>query len=170
MYHIKLDAAARQELHQRAHQRKVAPRTRDRLEMVRLSDMGWSIPKIAVHLGQHEQTVRSWIKRFLLEGFLGLDDQPHPGQKSAITADILTQVRTWIEKADRTWNAHQIASEVERVYGIKRGYAQWRRLLKSEQMGYKRTSRSLRHKQQPDQKASKQSQLAALEKRGSLAR
>jgi transposase len=170
MYHVKLDDAARQELHLRAHHKQVAPRTRDRLEMVRLSDRGWSIPKIAQHLGQHEQTVRFWIKRFLLQGFCGLDDLPHTGQQSAITAQILGQVRSWIEKADRTWNAHQVAAEVERVYGIKRSYAQWRRLLKKEQMSYKRTSRSLRHKQQTDQKASKQTQLQALEKRGSPAR
>ncbi len=33
--------------------------------MVRLSDAGWRIPRIAIHLNQHEQTVRYWIKAFL---------------------------------------------------------------------------------------------------------
>jgi hypothetical protein len=43
--------------------------TRDRLEMLRLSHGGRSIPKFANHLLKHHQTVRFWIKTFLLEGF-----------------------------------------------------------------------------------------------------
>ena len=52
MYRVTLEEAERQELHQRTHQRGLAPRTRERIEMVRLSDAGWSIPEIARHLGQ----------------------------------------------------------------------------------------------------------------------
>ena len=58
MYRVTLTAEQRIELDRRAHQAGVAPCTRDRLEMLRLSDAGWSIPKIARHLRQHEQTVR----------------------------------------------------------------------------------------------------------------
>lgn len=39
------------------------PRTRDRLEMVRLADAGWSIPRSSVHLRQSEKRVRYWVKR-----------------------------------------------------------------------------------------------------------
>ena len=51
MYRVRLDEAARQQLQRRAHTPGVMPRTRDRLEMVRLSDAGWSVPKIACHFG-----------------------------------------------------------------------------------------------------------------------
>ncbi len=170
MYHVQLDEAARQELKQRAHQANIAPSTRDRLEMLRLSDAGWSIPKIAVHMQYHEQTVRRWIKTFLLDGFDALVDPPRPGKPSAITEDILAQVRIWIEAGDRTWNTGQIAEQVERVYGIRRSRDQWRRLLRRDRQAYKRTSRNLRHKQQPEQVAAKQTQLEALQKRGTLAR
>jgi len=37
----------RQDLHQRTRQAGLAPSTRDRLEMVRLADAGWSVPKMA---------------------------------------------------------------------------------------------------------------------------
>ena len=90
MYRIHLTQPQRQELQQRAHQKSVAPRTRDRLEMIRLSNQGWNIPKIAVHLDLHEQTVRFWIKSFLDGGFCALSDQPHPGQKSAVTETMPT--------------------------------------------------------------------------------
>jgi transposase len=170
MYQVQFDDAARQELIRRAHHPKIAPSTRDRLEMLRLSDAGWRIPRIAEHLHLHEQTVRRWIKVFLLEGFDALVDPPRPGKPSAITEEILTAVRQWIETGERTWSAGQIAQEVVRVYGIHRSVDQWRRLLRREKLAYKRTSRNLAHKQSPEQVATKQAQLLVLEKRGTAAR
>jgi len=170
MYRVQFDAEARQELSRRTHNPKTAPRTRDRLEMLRLSDAGWSIPRIARHLGLHPQTVRRWIKVFLLEGFDALVDPPRPGKPSAITEEILTEVHQWIEKADRIWSAGQIAEEVAKVYGIRRSTDRWRRLLHRERLAFKRTSRNLKHKQDPVQVATKTTALEALEKRGSPAR
>jgi transposase len=170
MYRVQFDDEMRQELNRRAHLSKTAPRTRDRLEMLRLSDAGWSIPKIARHLQIHEQTVRFWIKVFLLQGFDALVDPPRPGRPSAVTQEILQAVRQWIQKADRIWSAEQIAQEVERVYGLRRSAQQWRRLLRCEDMTYKRTSRNLKHKQDTEQVATKKTELEALQKRGILAR
>lgn len=165
MYRIHLTEQQQRELHQRAHQPTVAPRTRDRLEMIRLSDKGWSAPKIAVHLDQHEQTVRYWIKAFLSGGFDALSDKPHTGQKSGVTPDILATVRQWLTEGDRTWNARQIAAEVNARYGVLRSRPQWRRLLRRDDLTYKRTRRSLRHKQSPVQVGKKTAELADL-KRG----
>jgi transposase len=170
MYRVMFDEDARRELIRRARHPKIKPRTRDRLEMLRLSDAGWSIPKIARYLRQHEQTVRHWIKVFLLEGFDALVDVPRPGKPSAITPEILAQVREWIEKGDRIWSAGQIAEEVARVYGIRRSVDQWRRLLHRERLAFKRTSRHLKHKQDPEQVAVKKAQLEDLQKRGTQKR
>ena len=166
MYQVIFDEDVRQELIRRAHDPEITPRTRDRLEMLRLSDAGWSIPKIARHLRQHEQTVRHWIKTFLLDGFDALVDPPRPGKPSAITDEIVAEVRAWIEKGDRIWSARQIAEEVVRIYGINRSPAQWRRRLRREKLAFKRTSRNLKHKQDPEQVANKQVQLEDLQKRG----
>lgn len=170
MYRVIFDEDARRELIRRAHHPEITPRTRDRLEMLRLSDAGWSIPKIARHLRQHEQTVRYWIKAFLLGGFDALVDLPHPGKPSAITSEILAQVRQWIQKGDRIWSAGQIAEEVARLYGIRRSVDQWRRLLQREKLGYKRTSRHLKHKRDQEQFDDKKAQLETLQKRGTLGR
>ena len=70
----------------------IAPSTRDRLEMVRLSDAGWSIPRLAIHLNQHEQTVRYWIKAFLDGNFDALDNKPRGGAISALTSEVLLAV------------------------------------------------------------------------------
>jgi transposase len=170
MYRVHFDEAMRQELNRRAHLPETAPNTRDRLEMLRLSDAGWSIPKIAAHLQKHHQTVRFWIKTFLLEGFDALVDPPRPGRPSAVTDEILAEVRKWIEKGDRTWSSDQVALEVERVFGLRRSAKQWRRLLKRLEMTYKRTSRNLKHKQDTEQVATKKTELEALQKRGTRAR
>jgi len=44
---LTLTPEQRAELQQRARERTIAPRLRDRLEMVRLSDLGWTVPQIA---------------------------------------------------------------------------------------------------------------------------
>jgi transposase len=132
--------------------------------MVRLSNAGWSIPKIALHLHAHEQTVRHWIKTFLEAGFDALADKPRPGKKSAIGPDILEQVTAWLQQSQRTWSAPQIAQNVEEHFGIRRSPAQWRRLLRRERLSYKRTRRTLSHKQKPEEVAKKRADFETLKK------
>jgi transposase len=170
MYRVHFDDEMRQELNRRAHLPETSANTRDRLEMLRLSDAGWSIPQIAAHLQKHPQTVRFWIKTFLLESFDALVDPPRPGRPSAVTEEILGAVRQWIEKGDRIWSSDQVAQEVERVFGLRRSAKQWRRLLRRQEMTYKRTSRNLKHKQDTEQVATKKEELEALQKRGISAR
>src|SRR5919109_4842466 len=83
----------RRELRECTREVGLAPSTRDRLEMVRLSDAGWSVPRIARHLGQHEQTVRTWIKAFRAGGFAALPNKPRGGKQSALSAAMLESVR-----------------------------------------------------------------------------
>src|SRR5438552_18688679 len=85
LYRVHRTEEQRAELQRRTRATALMPRTRDRLEMVRLSDAGWSIPRIARHLRFDEQRVRYWIKRFLAGGFEDLPDQPHRGQPSRLT-------------------------------------------------------------------------------------
>lgn len=58
MYSVTLTDDQRQELRQRTRQAGLAASTRDRLEMVRLSAAGWSVPKIAQDLGQLSSVAR----------------------------------------------------------------------------------------------------------------
>ena len=164
MYRVHLNAAELEELQRRTRQSPLTPQRRDRLEMVRLSNAGWSIPKIARHLQAHEQTVRRWIKTFLQAGFDALADKPRLGKQSAIGPDILEQVKAWLQQDQRTWSAPQIAQEVAERFGIRRSPAQWRRLLRRERLSYKRTRRTLWHKQKPEEVSRKQGDLETLKK------
>lgn len=164
MYRVTLSDQQLHQLNRRAHQPGVAPCIRDRLEMLRLAHAGWSIPKIAKHLSQHEQTVRYWVKAFLTGGFDALTDKPHGGAVSALTPALLSAVEAEILKSGRTWNGAQIASLIQERFGIARSPDQVRRKLRQARLRYKRTGRHLHHKQKPEELALSKAELSALEK------
>jgi transposase len=170
MYRVCLSDAQHQELNRRAHEPGVMPRTRDRLEMVRLSAAGWSIPRIATHLGICEKRVRHWIKAFLQGGFDALPDQPHPGQKSALTPALEEAIRQELRRTAQTWTAQQIADWLATEHGVRLNAEYLAQRLKRARITYKRTGRSLKHKQDADAMADKQAEIEGHEKRGSKGR
>ena len=166
MYRITLTDDQRQELQRRTRQPGIAPSTRDRLEMVRLADVSWSIPTIARHLGIHEQTVRAWIKAFIAKGFDGLTNKPRGCDASDLTPAMLATVRTEVGQGTRTWTAAQICDWVAEQYGVRLSPGRMRVHLRRAQLSYQRTARTLKHKQKPEEVTARQAQLEELEKRG----
>jgi transposase len=166
VYRVELNDAQRQDLRRRTHAPGVMPRTRDRLEMVRLNDAGWRVPRIALHLGISEKRVRHWLKAFLAGGFAALPDRPHPGQRSALTPAMEETIREELRKGERTWTAPQLAEWVTEQLGVRLTPDRLARRLKRARISYQRTSRSLKHKQKPEEVAPKQAEMAAQEKRG----
>ncbi len=166
MYRIALTDDQRHDLRQRTRQVGLAPSTRDRLEMVRLSDAGWSVPKIAQHLGLHEQTVRAWIKAFLQGGFDALPNKPRGGDASDVTPAMLEAARAEIAKGTRIWSASEVADWIAEHHGVRISPGRMRVHLKRAKLSYQRTSRSLRHKQKPEDVAERKAQLEQLEKKG----
>jgi transposase len=134
--------------------------------MVRLSDAGWSVPRIARHLGQHEQTVRTWIKAFLAGGFAALPNKPRGGKVSALTAPMLERVRAELAKGTRTWTAAQLADWVAAEQGVRLSADRVRIHLKRARISWQRTSRTLRHKQDPNEVAEREAVLTDLAKKG----
>ena len=103
MIRVVLTPAQHDELRTRTRAPGIAPRTRDRLEMIRLADAGWSVPRIARHLGAHEHTVRKYVKAFLAEGFEVLPDRPRPGRPPIITTAHLDALEMLLDAGGRTW-------------------------------------------------------------------
>jgi transposase len=170
MYRVKLTESQREELQRHCRDPLTLPRTRDRLEMVRLSDARWSVPQIAVHLGVSESRTRHWIKAFLQGGFHALPDQPHVGQSSSLKAEIVEAIRAELQKGGRTWTAGQIAEWVAERHAVRLSAAHLGRRLKQAKIVYKRTSRNLKHKQAPQEVEAKKAELERLEKRAKRAR
>ena len=168
MYRITLTDEQRQELRERTREKGLAPSTRDRLEMVRLADAGWSVPRIARHLGQHEHTVRTWIKAFRVGGFEALPNKPRGGKVSALRASMLESVRAEVARGGRTWTATQLADWIAAQHGVRLSADRLRRHLRRAKISWQRTSRTLRHKQDPQEVAERHSELTDLENRGML--
>ncbi len=169
MYRITLTDEQRHELQRRTRQPGLAPDTRDRLEMVRLSDAAWSVPTIARHLQRHEQTVRAWIKAFIVGGFDALTNKPRGGDTSVLTPAMIEAVRAEVGKGTRTWNAARICDWVAEQHGVRISPGRMRVHLKRAKLSYQRTSRTLKHKQKPEEVTARTAQLEELEKRGPAA-
>lgn len=166
MYRIELSPEQVEELVRRTRAAGVKPRTRERLEMVRLSAAGYPVPVIAGLLRRHPRSVRHGLRRFLAGGFDALPDQPHRGRPGSLTAGHLQALREEFSRANRTWTAQQIADWLADHHGVRLHPDHLATLLKRARLSYKRTERSLKHKQDPAAVAAAESQLAELEKGG----
>lgn len=166
MIRVALTAAQRDELRARTHEPGVAPRTRDRLEMIRLADAGWPVPRIAGHLGCHEQTVRKYVKAFLAEGFASLPDRPRPGRPPTVTEDHLRALEAVIDAGGRAWTTRQLVEWLAQEHGVRVHPDRLSRLLHARRFGWQRTVTSVAHKRRdPEGYEAKTAELDGLKKR-----
>jgi transposase len=164
MYRVHLTEEQRDELQRRTRAPKLMRRTRDRLEMVRLSDAGWSIPQIARHLRLGEKNVRHWIKRYLTGGFDALPDQPHRGQSSCLTPALVAALQQEVEQSRRSWTAAQMADWLAEHHGLRLTPNHLARRMRRAGYSYKRTERGVKHKQDAEEVAWRQADLETAEK------
>ncbi len=165
MYRVALTTEQMAELNRRCRDLKTQPRTRDRLEMLRLAHAGWSIPKIARHFGLTESRARHWVKAFLQSGFDALDNKKAPGPKRKLTIEIVEHLRQVVGQDGRTWSAPQVMDWLQQQYGLSVNRTWLCEVMNQNAMSYKRTTRHVRHKQTPEQVAQKKADLEML-KRG----
>jgi transposase len=126
----------------------LTPLERDRVEMVLLSAGGWRPPGIAQHLGYHAATVRHALKAYRAQGLAGLWHQrPGPPPDTARREQV-TQALGRLLDQPRTWTAAQLAHALQEE-GIPLSTRQTRRYLQGMGAKWRRTVRSLRHKQDP---------------------
>jgi transposase len=167
---VTLTPAEHEELRARTRDPGITPRTRDRLEMVRLADAGWRIPRIARHLTLHEQTVRRQVKAFLVHGFATLPDRPRTGRPPTVTEDHLLAIEALLDAGGRTWTTRQLVAWLEAEHGVAVHPDHLRRLLRRRRFGWKRTVTSVAHQRRDHAAyAAKVEELETLKKRRSAA-
>lgn len=136
---------------------------RDRLEMVFLSDAGWSPPRIADHLGRHPHTVRAALKGFDGRGAPAFyPDAPGPDPDHTRRAKVTGKLAALLGQ-DRTWTSRQLAEALGPDIGI--GHRQTRRYLALLKAGYRRTAQTGGHKQDPKKVERAEVVLAGLKKK-----
>jgi transposase len=164
MYRVSLTSEQFAELNRLCHNKNTKPKTRTRLEMVRLSHAGWTIPQIARHFDITESRARHWIKAFLTEGFEGLVSKQSPGPPAKLTPTILDALKQTLEQTDRTWTAVQIQEWFLEHHNLTVNRTWLSEVLSRNGLSYKRTTRTVRHKQNPEQVAVRKADLETLKK------
>jgi transposase len=164
-YRIRLTVEQRGDLHRRARARDLAPRLRDRLEMVRRSDLDWSVPRIARSLGCHEQTVRRAVKAFVAGGFDALPDRPRPGRPPRLLVAHLEAVEALLDAAahrGQTWTAPRLVAWLAETHGVCVDPEYLAARLRARRFRWKRTKRSVQHKADPDLQDQAKAELEVL--------
>jgi transposase len=160
---IPLDEATRDEL-QALRRQEIPPRVRDRLEMVLLSSLAWAPARIAAHLGYCTATVRAVLKDFLDRGAAALFPRRTGPPPDLQRRREVTEILTELLEQERTWTSRQLAAALAER-GIALSARQVRRYLGTLKAGWRRTTNSLRHKQDPEKVARAERVLENLKKK-----
>ncbi len=158
-----LTEAQRAGLQAARHDVTLSPYERDRVEMLLLSAAGWSPPRIATFLACSTKTVRQVLDRFSSEGMVALRRKRPGPPANRVRREQLTAVLRQLLLRDRTWTAGQLAATLGEQ-GIRLGTRQVRRYLRDMDARYRRTVRTLHHKQDPTRVATATTTLGALKK------
>ena len=146
----------------------LSPGERDRVEMILLSDAGWSPPRIADHLNYHAKTVRLVLRRFHERGPASLHyRRPGPPPDIARREQVTCALDRFLGQG-RTWTAGQLAEALAGV-GIYLSTRQTLKYLGRMDANWRRTARTLRHKQDPTRVEHARTQLEGLKERPSWA-
>jgi transposase len=101
-------------------------RTRLRIQMVLLSDEGYSVEEIAQITRRSQYTVRRWIHRFVEGGCSGLYEAPHSGRPPEITPAIEQVLRECVLKSPRelgvnrpSWTTSELAKLLKRQFKVE---------------------------------------------------
>jgi putative transposase len=164
MIRITLTTEAREELQALRRDPALSPGERDRVEMLFLSEEGWSPPRIAAHLGYHPKTVRLVLGGFTEDGTRSLRRRPPGPAPNPERKERITRTLDSLLGQERTWTAAQLA-EALGASGFPLSTRQTRKYLRAMGARWRRTVRTLSHKQDEQKVRRARAQLSALKKR-----
>ncbi len=168
---VSLTPVQRAELNGWARQRELSPRLRDRLEMVRLSDLGHSVAQIAATLGCHHTTVRRQLHAFQRGGLDELRPLPPKGRPPRLQSAHLAALEQLLDAAaaggagpaSRTWTLPQLCAWLDEQFQVRISGPRLSVVLKARHFRWKRTKRSVQHHQRdPELQAAKAADLETL--------
>src|SRR5574341_988719 len=76
----------REEVEAALRRRDLAPRVRERLEMIKAVALGQKLATITVWSGRSARTVRRWLRAFLRGGLAAVADAPRSGRPARADA------------------------------------------------------------------------------------
>jgi transposase len=115
-----------------AKEPNLKPRTRVRIEIIRLSHGGWKVEKIASYQKCSTATVRKTLHRWKSEKFEGLEDKARPGRKQKWQEEDLQEVEKKLMDEPRSYNSRQLCEYLKETKNIELSERQIRRILKKK--------------------------------------
>jgi transposase len=153
--------------------RDLAPRLRERLEMVKGAALGWDVAAIAAWCGRTPRTVRRWLAAFRTGGIAALADVPHRGRPRRADAAYLTALEAAVDAEPRAlgqgfdvWTSARLSAYLAETTGTRIAPGWLRVLLHRQRFANGRPKHSVAHLQDDAEVAACEERLRAVGEKG----
>jgi len=170
---IAVTAAERRAVEAVLRRRDVAPRVRERLEMVKAAALGQDLAQIAAWSGRTVHTVRRWLEAFRAGGLAALGDAPRTGRPAKADAAWLAALERAVETAPRSlglpfdvWTSGRLSAWLAETTGVRIAPGWLRVLLHRQRFACGRPKHTLTHLQDADEVAACEEALRVAGKKG----
>jgi transposase len=154
-------------------QRALAPRQRERLEMVKAAWLGAEVTAIAQWCGRPPRTVRRWLAAVRAGGVAALAGAPIPGRPPKADAAYLAALEQAVDSAPRdlglpfdVWTSGRLSAYLREQTGVRLAPGWLRVLLHRQRFACGRAKHTLAHRQDPEEVAACDEALAAAGEKG----
>jgi len=148
---------------------ELAPRVRERAEMVKAALLGQDVGWIAGWTGRSEQTAWFWLRRYRCGGLAALADAPRCGRPAKADAAYLAALERAADTPPRrlglafgVWTAARLSAYLAETTGVAVAPGWLRTLLGRRDLVCGRPKHTLRHLRDAAAEAASRSELAAL--------
>ncbi len=152
-------------------QRTLAPRVRERLEMIKGVALGQDLATIACWSGRTERTVQRWVGRFLQGGLAAVADAPRSGRPVRADAAYVAALEMAADTPPPAlglpfdvWTSARLSAYLAETTGVRIAPGWVRVLLARRRFVCGRPKHTLGHLQDPAEVAACEAALAAAEK------
>lgn len=149
------------------------PRTRERLEMVKATDLGRDLGEVAAWSGRTPRTVRRWLGMFARGGIEALADAPRSGRPARADEVYLRSLEEAADASPReelglgfdVWTSERLGAYLEERTGVRIAPGWLRALLARRRFRCGRPKHTLSHLRDPEEVAACEAELAEAEKK-----
>ena len=170
---VVLTEQQRQEVARVLRRRDLAPRVRERLEMVKAVGLGQDLAQIEAWSGRSVGTIRRWVGRFRSGGVAALADAPRGGRPRRADEAYLAALETAVETAPAdlglpfdVWTSGRLSAYLAETTGVRIAPGWVRALLARRRFVAGRPKHTLKQLQDAAEVAACEAELAAAEKKG----
>jgi transposase len=165
--------AARGAVDAALRRRDLAPRVRERLEMVKGVALGQPLAEVARWSGRSERTVARWLRAFAAGGVAVLADAPRSGRPVRADAAYIAALERSVEAPPRllgllfdAWTSPRLSAYLAETTGVRLAPGWVRALLARQRFRTGRPKHTLGHLQDPVARAACEELLQAVGEKG----